>query len=223
MCVLWGEPVFGREGQVMSCSDPLLTQVGRSQILFLQLLAESRGVISHFRPAWWPAGGRWLSERKAPGRELTWPPVAELVCLSSACCMLEAMCVPLQTHFRVRFPCLPRRSAEEWRFSTHKRKASTSELKHPPRSCGVSSVVSALGSEGPGPGSLFWEVRKGSPSNKHHAGVITRGQTPTCCTPEPAECPPEGPQGREEPAPWACLWALSEGCFAPLALLSFFP
>lgn len=57
MCVLQGEPVFGREGQVMSCSDPLLTQVGRSQILFLQLLAERRGVVSHFRPAWWPAGG----------------------------------------------------------------------------------------------------------------------------------------------------------------------
>ena len=43
-----------------------------------------------------------------------------------------------------------------WRIpGTHKRKASTSELKHPPRSCGVSSVVSALGSFSLAPGSTL--------------------------------------------------------------------
>lgn len=88
---------LGGMGQVMSCSDPLLTQVGRSQILFLQLLAERRGVISHFRCA---RSGLLGSLREGDGclrgrlrGGSSRGPLWQSVCpLSSACCMLEAVC-----------------------------------------------------------------------------------------------------------------------------------
>ena len=95
MCVLRAAYVcvFGREGQVMSCSDPLLTQVGRSQILFLQLLAERRGVISHFRCACSGLrdGGGCLRGRLR-GRSSRGPLWQSVCLLSSTCCMLEAVC-----------------------------------------------------------------------------------------------------------------------------------
>lgn len=97
--------------------------------------------------------------------------------------MQEVTCSPLWTHFRCDFPVFLDALLEC--EDSHGRKTSTSELKHPPGGRGVSSVGCSPGLRGPG--SLFWEVGKESPSNEQRTAAITCGQTPSLCALEPAK------------------------------------
>lgn len=99
---------FGRQGQAMSCPDPLLTLWGRHRVSHLVSfpLAVRREKGCHLTfliiKSWQMACERWL--QKAPGRELLSLPAAELLSLTQLSFWVQgAKCFLLWALFRCNF------------------------------------------------------------------------------------------------------------------------